>query len=343
MILLNDYHLDVEAVTALDNQLRSSKLNRKPALSEAIVQSILSSIYVDEKGSGSLGAVVYSVFPILVSQYVVMLDKWDTRLDDVAGIRKVRRHIQSMLEFLAHCKMLQARFDPQTEVDVDLIKGDVSFLESRWQAIRRQIKATPSQQDTSVPSKSQASWVGQQSSGSPSQHASHPQHRQGLASGSQASKTRGAHETPPSNPLIENAGGSGDGEDIELGTSGRTSVNDKEYSGTAGAMAPGGTNSAGGPMPPGNPPGDGGYDNFARHIKFKVDQIAYMTNILFSLSLIATIYGMNLDIFTDGGKVRLAKFLVTALPFCFMVFFVTFIVPEIFTRCWGRRVKFGFN
>ncbi|KAI9822227.1 MAG: hypothetical protein M1832_003050 [Thelocarpon impressellum] len=76
-----------------------------------------------------------------------------------------------------------------------------------------------------------------------------------------------------------------------------------------------------------DPPGVSLYEPFARHIQTKIDQIAYVTNDLLSLTLIATIYGMNLDIFVDGGLSDLKKYLVTALPFAAGIFFLTFYLP----------------
>lgn len=63
---------------------------------------------------------------------------------------------------------------------------------------------------------------------------------------------------------------------------------------------------------------------FQHHIQTKIDQIAYVTSGLLSMSFIASLYGMNLDIFTDGGNVTLAKFLYTALPFTFGILTLTF-------------------
>lgn len=63
---------------------------------------------------------------------------------------------------------------------------------------------------------------------------------------------------------------------------------------------------------------------FQNHIETKIDQIAYVTSGLLSMSFIASIYGMNLDIFTDGGYVSLSKFLYTSLPFTFGILLLTF-------------------
>jgi len=78
--------------------------------------------------------------------------------------------------------------------------------------------------------------------------------------------------------------------------------------------------------PRGDPPSRGGrgLEAHRRHVRRKVDQIAYVTNILLSMTFIATVYGMNLDIFTDGGLVSVNKFIATALPFTVCLFVATF-------------------
>ncbi|KAL9612060.1 MAG: hypothetical protein Q9167_003320 [Letrouitia subvulpina] len=94
----------------------------------------------------------------------------------------------------------------------------------------------------------------------------------------------------------------------------------------------------GGPPQPGSP-GKSTLEPFARHIQTKIDQIAYITNILLSLSLIATIYGMNLDVFVDGGLLRVKDYLVTALPFAFGIFLVTFGLPALVSRARHLRLE----
>jgi hypothetical protein len=86
------------------------------------------------------------------------------------------------------------------------------------------------------------------------------------------------------------------------------------------------------------PPGrSGSYLPFAEHIQTKIDQIAYMTNLLFSLSFIASVYGMNLDIFSNGGLVPLSHFLGTAIPFSFLVFVITFFMPAGLSKILGSK------
>lgn len=85
----------------------------------------------------------------------------------------------------------------------------------------------------------------------------------------------------------------------------------------------------------GHPSGPGRYEAYHRHIQRKVDQIAYVTIILLSMTFIATVYGMNLNIFTDGGLVSLNSFLATSLPFTAGLFFVTFF-PDMLSSTHGR-------
>jgi hypothetical protein len=95
------------------------------------------------------------------------------------------------------------------------------------------------------------------------------------------------------------------------------------------------------PPKPG-PPSGGEYLPFAHHIQTKLDQIAYVTNLLFSLTFIATVYGMNLDIFTDGGLVGLSRYLATALPFAFLVFMLTFGIPILVSRLSKGQMRRNF-
>lgn len=74
-------------------------------------------------------------------------------------------------------------------------------------------------------------------------------------------------------------------------------------------------------------PRDASFHPFAQHMQRKIDQIAYVTSILLSLSFTVGLYGMNLDIFVDGGLVGLKKYLSTAIPFAVGTFAITFILP----------------
>jgi formate-dependent nitrite reductase membrane component NrfD len=78
--------------------------------------------------------------------------------------------------------------------------------------------------------------------------------------------------------------------------------------------------------------------HYGEHIITKIDPIAYMTNILFSLSFIASIYGMNLNIF-NSGQVQLSQYLATAIPFCLGVFIVTFVIPGMVARMLPGKKK----
>lgn len=81
------------------------------------------------------------------------------------------------------------------------------------------------------------------------------------------------------------------------------------------------------------------FEPFALHMQRKIDQIAYMTNILLSLSFTVGLYGMNLDIFVDGGLVGLKKYLSTAIPFAVGIFAVTFVLPVYIRWPVGKKPK----
>jgi Mg2+ and Co2+ transporter CorA len=77
------------------------------------------------------------------------------------------------------------------------------------------------------------------------------------------------------------------------------------------------------PSPPSSPA--------ARYLQNRLDQIVFSTNPLLSLTFIATVFGMNLDVFVDGGLVTLATYLITAFVFAFVVFCATiFYKPVVF-------------
>jgi hypothetical protein len=84
------------------------------------------------------------------------------------------------------------------------------------------------------------------------------------------------------------------------------------------------SNGGGRREPPGSDPS---HESFQNHIRQRIDQIAYVTNLLLSFSLIATLYGMNVDVFVTDGLVKLKDYLVTALPFACGVFLFTFVIP----------------
>ena len=73
MILLNNHELTERQVAALKSHLRGDQENWSPNLFEAIVKSFLYSTYTDSNVSGRLATVLYSVFPILVSQWTDMV------------------------------------------------------------------------------------------------------------------------------------------------------------------------------------------------------------------------------------------------------------------------------
>lgn len=74
-------------------------------------------------------------------------------------------------------------------------------------------------------------------------------------------------------------------------------------------------------------------------IKLKVDQIAYVTTLLLSLTFIATIYGMNVSNFSAEGIPTVIDYLAVALPFAAGVFFLTFVPSGLLQR--GSREARG--
>ena len=72
----------------------------------------------------------------------------------------------------------------------------------------------------------------------------------------------------------------------------------------------------------------------ARFLQNRLDQIAFGTNPLLSLTFIATVYGMNLDVFVgvSGGLVSLKKYLITGFVFAVCVFCLTFFYGSILRR-----------
>ena len=325
MILLNNYELTERQMAALRSHLRGDQDNSSLNLFEATVESILHSTYNDSKASGTLCSILYSVFPILVSQWTVLatLRSTDasvartiinqlsgddlseearkekmTWLRDVAIEGKVWRpewfdiymRIDSMLRYLEDCETLQARLDPGGLVDTELIKSDISLLVKRQKQLERENEVLYSK-------------------------------RQLLLS----LADQGSNEPPKKTPPQQ---------------SGKEGESPDPNSTLISTTTPDGTAPAGGGGPPGpNPPSSDPYRSFASHVRTKIDQIAYMTNLLFSLTFIASIYGMNLDIFTGDGKVELARFLATALPFAFVVFLITFVIPELVFKVSGKRLN----
>jgi len=173
VILLNNHELTERQMAALRSHLRGDQENWSSNLFEATVKSILYSTYTDPKASGTLSSVLYSVFPILVSQWTAMAilrssdasiartiinqlsednlneearEEKMTWLRDVAGQGKIWRpewfdtymRIDSMLKYLEDCEILQARLDTGELVDTELIKSDISFLGTRQKQLERE-------------------------------------------------------------------------------------------------------------------------------------------------------------------------------------------------------------
>lgn len=70
-------------------------------------------------------------------------------------------------------------------------------------------------------------------------------------------------------------------------------------------------------------------DDYASHFQTKADQITHTINTLLSAPLFATINGINVDVFMEGGLVRVKDCLVTALPFALSIFLVIFGPPAL--------------
>jgi uncharacterized PurR-regulated membrane protein YhhQ (DUF165 family) len=94
--------------------------------------------------------------------------------------------------------------------------------------------------------------------------------------------------------------------------------------------SPGASGGVGAPPDPPNPCSRNRH--YGEHIITKIDQIAHMTNILLSLLLIA------MNIF-NGGQVQLSQYLTTVLPFCLVVFIVSFVIPGIVARILPEKQK----
>jgi hypothetical protein len=247
--LLDDYELTDITACSLEFHLRGDYKDWKPTLFDGIAKSILYSTYVDAKASSSLSAVIYSAFPVIISEWTHILSEFGFDTGHL-GV------LSSMLRALDDCEALQSRLEGNQRVDSDLIKSDLSSLISYAQHLQND----------------------------------HPKEHSNTVS-QVAPETFTAHNT-----VSAKAGGFGSGP----------------------------------------PPPPTAYEPFAQHIQMKIDQIAYMTNLLLSLSFIASVYGMNLNIF-NGGYVELSHYLATAIPFSFVVFVITFIVPVVLPRITGGR------
>jgi hypothetical protein len=321
VILLNDYDLNEQQMVALKSHLRDDQEDSPLNIFEALAKSIFYSTYADRRASGSLAAVLYSVFPILVSHWTDLVSsrrsatvdarktinelsegnlsggpraERTARLQDL--IERLHRFgtytcIDFTLKYLEDCERLQARLDPRGLVDIETIKNDVSLLVEHRNQLDQENEVLFSKQ-------SSLSALAAQSRNNPPPRDPPGQSRE--------------YKDPPGPRLATAAP-----EDTAVPPSG---------------------------IPPGsNPPGADPANSFANHVQMKIDQIAYMTNILFSLTFIASVYGMNLNIFTEDGKVGLVRFLATALPFAFVVFVITFVLPEVVFRISGRRRRGGVN
>ncbi|GFG11363.1 hypothetical protein IFM61392_06873 [Aspergillus lentulus] len=305
LLLLSEYELNRQTAAILRSNLRETVRDQINTLFDAIPSSMEYSTYIQQDASTTLAAVIYSVFPLIVSESAGLLSEFassaqlaertieelslgnlsdETRLGklewlqnalDNGYLRSSARYEQlhevfcSMQRAMHDCDVLHSRLPERGSVDTELIRDDLTFLTEEAQRLQRENDTLLSKRDSLL----------------------------GLTSPN--SSTR--------NDLTEK----------------------QSYS-------PGASGGAGGPPDPPNP-----YSwnrRYGEHIITKIDQIAYMTNILLSLSFIASVYGMNLNIF-NGGQVELSQYLATALPFCFVVFIVTFVIPGIVVRMLPGKQK----
>lgn len=303
--MLSEYELNRQTAAILRSNLRETVRDQITTLFDAIPSSMEYSTYIQQDASTTLAAVIYSVFPLIVSESAGLLSEFassaqlaertieelslgnlsdETRLGklewlqnalDNGYLRSSARYEElhevfcSMQRAMHDCDVLHSRLPERGSVDTELIRDDLTFLTEEAQRLQRENDALLSKRDSL------------------------------LDLSSPNSSTR--------NDLTEK----------------------QSYS-------PGASGGAGGPPDPPNP-----YSwnpRYGEHIITKIDQIAYMTNILLSLSFIASVYGMNLNIF-NGGQVELSQYLATALPFCLLVFIVTFVIPGIVARMLPGKQK----
>ncbi|KAF1960507.1 hypothetical protein CC80DRAFT_589911 [Byssothecium circinans] len=305
VILLNNHELTERQIAALRSHLRGDQEDWSPNLFEATVKSILYSTYTDPKASGSLSSALYAVFPILVSQWTVMAI---FRSSEASIARRIINQLSedNLSEEAREEKMTWLRdvagkgkvWSPQWFDTYMRIDSMLRYLED---CETLQARLDPGGLVDTELIKSDISFLITRQKQLERENEVLYSKRELLLSLADQGSNGLPKKTPPRQ--------SGKGEETPDPRSTLTST-----------ATPGGPAAAGGGPPGSNTPSSDLYRSFASHVRTKIDQIAYMTNLLFSLTFIASIYGMNLDIFTGDGKVELARFLATALPFAFVVF-----------------------
>ena len=73
MFLLNDYELSDVTYLCLGSLLQGDYGVSKPTLIDVVAKSIQQSTYTDIKASGTLSAVMYSAFTVIISEWTNVL------------------------------------------------------------------------------------------------------------------------------------------------------------------------------------------------------------------------------------------------------------------------------
>lgn len=329
--MLREYSLSNLTANRLHAHLKGNVDARTDTVFEAILHSIQHSAYVGKNSSPNLAAVLYSAYPLIISEWTSLVLRLDSDFKaaetSIEGISEPTTTLQERRERFAlsghalrqtlhtpafyewHVRALTAMQDTIDEwailrselpgnqsINTTLVKSDLAFLIRHVQRLQHGNAALLSRRDDLAFSLNQE---------------------------------EDDNKVPEEHPRKTNA----PQEKSSVGESPAPSTSRVQHHRGAGGSPPRGN----GP-PPDVTDSNGDY---SRHLETRIDQIAYMTNILFSLSLIASVYGMNLSTFVDGGQVQLSQYLTTALPFAFVVFIVTFALPGMVKWVMSRRLGNG--
>jgi hypothetical protein len=336
VFLMSDYKLCEPSAALLESHLPNHGAAPAMTLFEAISISMDNSIYKKPAEQKSFSDQLYAAFPIAICEWMNVvtylgdnLEKVEQHLAEVdagsldagaresklAGIRGcVDQHLhhprfyESMLnslkateQSLSECQLLSSRLKGASskQIDVDLIHRDISFLRRHLQHAQQDTDSFVSWRDSLI--------------------SSVESEKQPRGKENRVKENRGNEKisTASSAPDLTKQTGTvyaGAGTDVGV----RPLIDD--------------------PRPPHRrPPHKYPLDEYANALWIKLDQIAYATNTLLSLSFIATVYGMNLNMFSTGGMVELRSFLATALPFTLVVFVLTFGAPPLISRVHQKR------
>jgi len=308
--LLHDYELSHNAANLICSHLRETVHDGIHTLFDVILPSMEYSTYIDENASDTLAAFIYSVFPLVISESAGTLSAF-------ASSAKLAK---TTIQELEHGNLSYGTYREKLDwLRKALYEGYIrsrafyeelsKVLSSMQRAIDdcdalRSRLSSDEKIDTELIRNDLAFLI---------EHAQRLQRDNEVLLVTRESllAVGSCNNAPEENPLI---GQSGNGPSQRSDSSGPLK-------------------STRGGDPPSDPPNrNGSNGRFNGHMVTKIDQIAYTTNLLFSLSFITSVYGMNLKNFTNGGQVQLSQYLATALPFTFVVFIVTFVLPELVTR-----------